>query len=220
MMTCVPSSPAVPHLHPPCARDHHAVTSTCGEHRKADARRRQARNELLARERFNEMLTTIYPQLRLMAAARFASRGTSPTSLAQETVCRLIALPSPPTEAESALAMSFQLMEWTSIDRYRSRTARCSRELAVAIASRRHVDERTPSSRWSAMLDHLAASISMLADRKPRAIEILVLTSICRMTQHAIAQALGVCIRTVRDDLKFAKAFIAAQVKIRMAKAA
>lgn len=194
-----------------------ATVSSC----RSKVSRRHARVETpsrqaAARTRFNEMLTQIYPQLRRMAAARFITRGTSPTSLAQETICRLIALPTPPDEADAALAMSFKIMEWTSIDNFRSRESRQSRELAAAMAGQRRTDAAALSPQWTSMLEHLSGSIAVLAERKPRAIEILVLTSICRMTQGAIADLLGICLRTVRDDLRFAKAFIAAQVKIRM----
>jgi hypothetical protein len=74
------------------------------------------------------MIATIYPQLRRIAATKAPSMGGSPSSLAQETICRLIALPVPPKDEPSALAIGCRLMEWLRIDRFRSTMSRQRRQ--------------------------------------------------------------------------------------------
>jgi DNA-directed RNA polymerase specialized sigma24 family protein len=157
---------------------------------------------------FGDIIARIYPDLRRLAAAKAASRGLSATSLAQETVCRLISLPEPPKSTDEALAVGFRLLEWTGVDRVRSDAARRSRQAAVAEPERPEADPSDTTGR-------LVASLRLLAEHSPRKAEVLMLASLCNMPQERIAAVLEVSPRTVQHDLTFARAWIAMRMKER-----
>ncbi len=161
-------------------------------------------------ERFGRMIATIYPQLRRIAATKAPSMGGSPSSLAQETICRLIALPVPPKDEPSALAIGCRLMEWLRIDHYRSASARRRRELGASVSDASNPDvggtDRDASSR------RLSEVLAQLAETHPRMAEALMLSAVCRMSQEQIAATLEVSVRTIRRDLDFAKAWVASRL--------
>jgi RNA polymerase sigma factor (sigma-70 family) len=148
------------------------------------------------------MIATIYPQLRRIAATKAPSMGGSPSSLAQETICRLI--------EPSALAIGCRLMEWLRIDHYRSTSARRRRELGASVSDASNPDvggtDRDASSR------RLSEVLAQLAETHPRMAEALMLSAVCRMSQEQIAATLEVSVRTIRRDLDFAKAWVASRL--------
>lgn len=154
--------------------------------------------------RLGDILARIYPDLRRIASAKAASVGASPSSLAQETVCRLIALPTPPETDDSALALGCRLMEWTRVDRVRSDLARRARE-AASRPPGESPGEHPPDPR-------VADALLELGKLSPRKAEVMMLSAICRMTQERIGEVLGVTARTVQRDLEFARAWIAARL--------
>ena len=168
--------------------------------------------DALRHERFGRMIAVIYPHLRRIAATKAPSMGASPSSLAQETICRLISLPVPPKDEQSALAIGCRLMEWLRIDRYRSASSRRRRELDVSMAdgSKRDVGE---GSEHDAESRRLSEVLGQLAETHPRMAETLMLSAVCRMSQEQIAVVLGVSVRTVRRDLDFAKAWVASRLR-------
>lgn len=161
-------------------------------------------------ERFGRMIASIYPQLRRIAATKAPSMGGSPSSLAQETICRLISLPVPPKDEPSALAIGCRLMEWLRIDHYRSTSARRRRELGASIpdASERRAGEGDQDAHSR----QLSEVLSQLAETHPRMAEALMLSAVCRMSQEQIAATLDVSVRTIRRDLDFAKAWVASRL--------
>lgn len=167
--------------------------------------------DALRHERFGRMIAVIYPQLRRIAATKAPSMGGSPSSLAQETICRLISLPVPPKDEQSALAIGCRLMEWLRIDHYRSVSSRRRRELDVSMddGSKR---DMSGGSEHDGESRHLSEVLGQLAEIHPRMAEALMLSAVCRMSQEQIAGVLGVSVRTVRRDLDFAKAWVASRL--------
>jgi DNA-directed RNA polymerase specialized sigma24 family protein len=160
-------------------------------------------------ERFGRMIATIYPQLRRIAATKTPSMGGSPSSLAQETICRLISLPVPPKDEQAALAIGCRLMEWLRIDRFRSSTSRRLRELDVSI---RGDSREVAGSDQNAQSRQLSQVLAQLAEAHPRMAEALMLSAVCRLSHEQIAAALEVSVRTIRRDLDFAKAWVASRL--------
>lgn len=162
-------------------------------------------------ERFGRMIATIYPQLRRIAATKSPSMGGSPSSLAQETICRLISLAVPPKDEQAALAIGCRLMEWLRIDRFRASTSRRLREFDVSMQddSRRVAEANSEQDAQSRQLSQVLAQ---LAESHPRMAEALMLSAVCRLSQEQIAATLKVSVRTIRRDLEFAKAWVASRL--------
>ena len=162
-------------------------------------------------ERFGRMIAAIYPQLRRVAATKAPSMGGSPSSLVQETICRLINLPVPPKDEPSAIAIGCRLMEWLRIDRYRSVSSRRRREFAASIAGEAGQGADMVSDE-DARSRELSEVLAELAQTHPRMAESLMLHAVCRMSQEQIAAALEVSVRTIRRDIDFAKAWVASRL--------
>ncbi len=160
-------------------------------------------------ERFGRMIAAIYPQLRRIAATKAPSVGGSPSSLAQETICRLISLPVPPKDEQAALAIGCRLMEWLRIDRFRSASSRQQRERDVSSLRQ---TEPSPEARATAETRHLSDLLAELSEINPRMAEALMLSAVCRMSQEQIAATLDLSVRTIRRDLAFAKTWVAARL--------
>lgn len=154
------------------------------------------------------LIARVYPDLRRMAAARAAGTGCSPSSLAQEAVCRLLRLPEPPMSEDGARAVGFKMMEWTLLDKVRSDASRRVREAATT----NHNHEPAPDNGHEP-LDHLAHALRELADLDPRKAEVLTLSALCGMTAERIADVLQVSAKTVQRDLAFSRAWIVSRVR-------
>lgn len=155
------------------------------------------------------MIAAIYPQLRRIAATKAPSMGGSPSSLAQETICRLISLPVPPKDEQAALAIGCRLMEWLRIDRFRSIVSRQQRERH---ASSSQQGEPSADSRVTAESRRLSDILIQLGEMHPRMAEALMLNAVCRMTHEQIAATLEVSVRTIRRDINYAKTWVAARL--------
>jgi DNA-directed RNA polymerase specialized sigma24 family protein len=160
-------------------------------------------------ERFGRMIAAIYPQLRRIAATKAPSMGGSPSSLAQETICRIISLPVPPKDEQAALAIGCRLMEWLRIDRFRSIVSRQQRERH---ASSSQQGEHSADSRVTAESRRLSDILIQLGEIHPRMAEALVLNAVCRLTHEQIAATLEVSVRTIRRDINYAKTWVAARL--------
>lgn len=152
---------------------------------------------------FGDVVARAYPALRRLAAARAVGTGIAPSSLVQDTLCRMLRMPEPPRSEEDVQAVAFTMMKWVLIDRLRSEKARSARELATA-------DGATPPAlREDARLESMTAALAELAEANPRKAEVMTLSAVCGLTNVQIAALLDVSEKTVQRDLEFARAWLA-----------
>ncbi|MFO0857072.1 MAG: sigma-70 family RNA polymerase sigma factor [Phycisphaerales bacterium] len=153
-----------------------------------------------------ELIARLYPSLLAMAhSRRFRSKWCSPSSLAQETVCRVLKLSEIPKSEDQLKGVSIRYMEWAMLDRMRSEIARKTRELH----SQR--DNRSELGSTEISNQQLVEGLRQLAELSPRKSEALTLWLTGGMTLERIAQVLNVNVRTVRRDIDFACAWLATQ---------
>lgn len=152
-----------------------------------------------------DIISRNYPVIRRMALARSQGRGMSPSSLAQETVCRLLKQPAPPATEDHLHAAAWKIMEWVMVDRARSEHARERRE---------HGREPAPARRQSLDPRIVAVSEAMqtLTEHSPRKAEAFSLWAVCGLSIERIAAMLEISTKTVQRDLDFAKAWVAARI--------
>ena len=152
------------------------------------------------------MLADVYADLRLIARTKSRTLGASPTSLANETVARLIANPPSTDDHQSMIIRGCRIMHNLNIDGIRSDVARRSRERSPR-----------PRNGHSEPLDgkhrRLAEALTRLDELDPIAAEAIMLAAICRVPQKRIGDALGISLRTVQRKLTFARAWLAGQLK-------
>lgn len=152
---------------------------------------------------FGDVVARAYPALRRLAAARAVGTGIAPSSLVQDTLCRMLRMPEPPRSEEDVQAVAFTMMKWVLIDRLRSEKARSAREIATA-------DGATPPAlREDARLESMTAALAELAEANPRKAEVMTLSAVCGLTNVQIAALLDVSEKTVQRDLEFARAWLA-----------
>lgn len=157
-------------------------------------------------ETLGTLIARVYPDLQRIAAAKAAASRCSPSSLAQETVCRLLKLPDPPASEDAVRAVGYKLMEWTLLDRLRSDGSRRAREAGSAD------QERVSATPEQDRLEKLSEALIALAELSPRKAEVMTLSAVCGMTMERIAETMAVNPKTVQRDLAFARAWIASRV--------
>lgn len=157
-------------------------------------------------EALGTLIARVYPDLQRIAAAKAAGSRCSPSSLAQETVCRLLKLPEPPASEDAVRAVGYKLMEWTLLDRLRSDSSRRAREAGSADP------ERTAHEPQQARLERLSEALVALAELSPRKAEVMTLSAVCGMTMDRIAESMGIHPKMVQRDLTFARAWIASRL--------
>jgi len=173
-------------------------------------------------EAFGELIARSYPALRRVAAAKAAGTGLSPSSLVQDTLCRMLRMAEPPKSEDEVQAAAFGIMKWVLIDRLRAEKARDRREEsagrangAARTATNGSADGSTDGAngtvnlRSDPRLEHLAAALSALADGNARKAEVMTLSAVCGLTNVRIAELLAISEKTVQRDLEFARAWIA-----------
>lgn len=153
---------------------------------------------------FGEVIARAYPSLKQIAAAKAAGTGLSPSSLVQDTLCRMLRMPKPPQSEDEARAVAFGIMRWVLIDRLRSERARDAREEAAGLE--RAANKREESDK---RLEDLAAALSALAEGNPRKAEVMTLSAVCGLGNARIAELLSISEKTVARDLEFARAWVA-----------
>jgi len=165
---------------------------------------------------FGDVIARAYPALRRVAAARAAGTGLSPSSLVQDTLCRMLRMAEPPKSEDEVQAAAFGIMKWVLIDRLRSEKSRDKREASAGRANgearngdHTHSAEAHGKLRADPRLEHLAAALSALADGNPRKAEVMTLSAVCGLTNVRIAELLAISEKTVQRDLEFARAWIA-----------
>lgn len=150
---------------------------------------------------FGQLIARVYPTLQRMAAAKVRGSGLSPSSVVQDTLIRVLKLPSPPQSEPQLEAAAWKLMEWVVLDKVRSEQARDHRERAS-------MDAR--SDPWqSPQLEHLSRAMSELAKLDPRRAEVVTLCLACGLPMTRVAELLDISVRTVQRDLEFSKAWLA-----------
>jgi RNA polymerase sigma factor (sigma-70 family) len=162
---------------------------------------------------FGDVVARAYPSLRRLAAARAVGTGVAPSSLVQDTLCRMLRMPEPPRSEEDVQAVAFTMMKWVLIDRLRSDNARSARERGVAgmgagaglVAD----GEAPPRLRDDPRLEAMTAALAELAEANPRKAEVMTLSAVCGLTNVQIAALLDVSEKTVQRDLEFARAWLA-----------
>jgi RNA polymerase sigma factor (sigma-70 family) len=162
---------------------------------------------------FGDVVARAYPALRRLAAARAVGTGVAPSSLVQDTLCRMLRMPEPPRSEEDVQAVAFTMMKWVLIDRLRSDNARSARERGVAgmgagaglVAD----GEAPPRLRDDPRLEAMTAALAELAEANPRKAEVMTLSAVCGLTNVQIAALLDVSEKTVQRDLEFARAWLA-----------
>lgn len=163
---------------------------------------------------FGDVIARTYPALRRIAAAKAAGTALSPSSLVQDTLCRMLRMAEPPTSDDDVQAAAYSIMKWVLIDRLRSEKARDRREAGASHANERAQSNEgnsngTTAFRSDPRLEHLAAALSALAEGNSRKAEVMTLSAVCGMTNARIAELLEVSEKTVQRDLEFARAWIA-----------
>ncbi len=141
-----------------------------------------------------------------MAAARVATTKLSASSLAHETICRLLRLLRPPRNTDALQGIAHQLMEWGFLDRLRQLTRRRELEHATGQKVNGTVD---PSPRSISITEHLA-QLNTLSERKAH---VVTMWALGNMTMKQIAEALRVSEKTVQRDLDFGLAWLAAAAR-------
>lgn len=162
-------------------------------------------NGSIPQRSIGELVAEVYPELRRMATIAATRTPVSPSSLVQDSVCRILKLPKPPDSADAVRAAAFNIMRWIVIDRFRSDHARDARE-------RRSITDRLESD---SELPEIAAALAELAELCPRKAEALMLHVVSEMPASRIASVLDVNERTVHRDLDFARRWIAARLASR-----
>ncbi|MFZ4431280.1 MAG: ECF-type sigma factor, partial [Phycisphaerales bacterium] len=145
----------------------------------------------------NDLIAASYPALRRMAAARVGASGVSPSSLANDTVCRLLKLPTPPADGDAVHGLAHQFMEWGFVDRLRRNARQRKHEDA-----RRHEARPVPSEGGISL--SLSRHFKALEKAYPRKAEALRLWAVHGRTMRQIATMLGVSEKTVQRDIAFA----------------
>lgn len=154
----------------------------------------------------SDLIAASYPALRRMASARAARTGMPPSSLAHETICRLLKLPTPPKDTEALEGIAWQLMDWALLDRLRSSSTRDRHERAAGDSPPHASNPRSLSPRTITMSKSLAA----LAEHSPRKAEVMTLWAIGGLSMEQISKALDLSAKTIQRDLDFARAWLAA----------
>ena len=157
------------------------------------------------RDSARDLVSEVYADLLRMATIAARSRSDSPSSLVQETVCRLLGQSEPPRDEDSLRAAAFRIMGWLLVDRHRARIARAARE---AEAGRVYADA---SSAGQPPREHHAVctAFAALAQESPRRAEAFGLHVIGEVPTERIAELLGVDVRTIQRDIAFARAWLA-----------
>jgi DNA-directed RNA polymerase specialized sigma24 family protein len=154
-----------------------------------------------AQRPLNDLIAASYPALRRMAAARVGGSGVSPSSLANDTVCRLLKLPTPPADGDALSGIAHQLMEWGLVDRLRQGARR-----------RKHEDASGKDHRPLQISGGISLSFSRhfsaLAAASPRKAEAMLLWAVHGCTMRQIASMLGVSEKTVQRDIAFATTWL------------
>lgn len=135
-----------------------------------------------------------------MAKARTIGSHLSPSSIAQETVIRVLRLPQAPTEPAQLEAAAWKIMQWIITDRLRSDSARERREASPRPAS----EPRESPDRCESLL----IALEQLAAHAPIKAEVVTLVALCDLTHQQAASLLSISERTVQRHLAFARDWI------------
>jgi DNA-directed RNA polymerase specialized sigma24 family protein len=155
-----------------------------------------------------ELIEKLYASLSIAARGkRFRNRWCAPSSLAQETICRMLRLSELPASEDQLRAVGLRYMEWTLLDRIRSEIARRLREEHARHPGTMNHEPADPST------DQVRKGLAELAKMSPRKAEVVALWARGDMSAERIAQVLGVSARTVSRDIEFACAWLATQVE-------
>ena len=145
----------------------------------------------------NGLIAASYPALRRMAAARVGASGVSPSSLANDTVCRLLKLPTPPADGDALHGLAHQFMEWGFIDRLRQSARRRKHEGVRG-------QDRRPFQTSGGNSLSFSRHFGVFAATSPRKSEAMLLWAVHGCTMKQIATMLGVSEKTVQRDIAFA----------------
>ncbi len=172
----------------------------------------------------SDILARVYPQLQRIAAAR-SGGVVSPSSLVQETVLRVLRLPSPPRTEEAVVGVAIQMMPWGVIDRHRQDAARKRREAAVARDVNGEIGENghggaaggsngdnAGQGRSPEDDEPLREALLELSESSPRAADVLLLHHACGIGLARVGELLSISERTAQRDLDFARRWLASKL--------
>jgi DNA-directed RNA polymerase specialized sigma24 family protein len=172
----------------------------------------------------SDILARVYPQLQRIAAARSGGL-VSPSSLVQETVLRVLRLPSPPRTEEAVVGVAIQMMPWGVIDRHRQDAARKRRETAVARDVNGEIGENghggaaggsngdnAGQGRSPEDDEPLREALLELSESSPRAADVLLLHHACGIGLARVGELLSISERTAQRDLDFARRWLASKL--------
>ena len=169
----------------------------------------------------SDILARVYPQLQRIAAAR-SGGVVSPSSLVQETVLRVLRLPSPPRTEEAVVGVAIQMMPWGVIDRHRQDAARKRREAAVALDENRENGhggaaggsngDNAGQGRRPEDDEPLREALLELSESSPRAADVLLLHHACGIGLARVGELLSISERTAQRDLDFARRWLASKL--------
>jgi DNA-directed RNA polymerase specialized sigma24 family protein len=169
----------------------------------------------------SDILARVYPQLQRIAAAR-SGGVVSPSSLVQETVLRVLRLPSPPRTEEAVVGVAIQMMPWGVIDRHRQDAARKRREAAVArveIGENGHGGaaggsngDNAGQGRGPEDDEPLREALLEFSESSPRAADVLLLHHACGIGLARVGELLSISERTAQRDLDFARRWLASKL--------
>jgi DNA-directed RNA polymerase specialized sigma24 family protein len=150
-----------------------------------------------------------------MAQSRAEGTGLRPSSLAQNTVWRLMRLSTVPTDEGGLNAITRQLMDWTALDHFRRTSTRAKHEhragdACLSVHGSPDGHSHAPSTEHIP-LQHALGELDAVA---PRQAEVLLLAIVAGMTHDQIATALELSTKTVQRDLAFARAWLAARIDL------
>lgn len=154
------------------------------------------------------MFEAVYPQLHTIARQRLSSENhasESTESIVHECYLRLTRSGIPAIESRSHFfALVSRLMRQILVDHARARmAARRDRRLEVSLDQTPGVVDATPSR--TPMLLRLDAALASLAALSPHQAHLIELRYFGGLTAEETAEALGLEMREVRRDLRYAQ---------------
>lgn len=162
-----------------------------------------------------ELWSLLYAELRALARTQMANRGhgptRQPTSLAHEAYLKLTRGGSlPGTDGQELLAAAARVMRDIQVDdaRRRSRLKRGGDRKRETLDESTSVSDRDPAEVLA--LDEALRRLEQMDGRKG---EVVTLRSFGGLTLAETAHALGVSVRTVASEWRFARAWLRRELR-------
>ncbi|HEX6882460.1 MAG TPA: ECF-type sigma factor [Planctomycetota bacterium] len=157
----------------------------------------------------HELVQLLYAQLKGLAGAQLAAEhrhaSLAPSDLAHEALRRMLGQRATPANRSHFLALAATEMRRVLVDRARARLAEKRGGGAERVPLSEHLPLQLDEPYQVLAFDD---ALARLAERSPRLARVVELRYLGGMTVAETASALGVGIERVRDDWRFARAWL------------